>query len=195
MLPHVVIWRYPTTSVRLPSVSLIATYSTAQTAAALGVRPVTVCKMIREGRLAAVRIGRSWRIGLSSINALLVGATGIPNMAGRVAAVVPEQRGATLAVSAQQVGAVPAVVPAQRNPAPPQVQSDIPTARKPRLSDDDMRWVNHYRIEATDPDPEVRRNALYQLSMFERRAVEDEKWERLRGAVVKLTPEQLRNVI
>ena len=58
-----------------------------------------------------------------------------------------------------------------------------------------MRWINRYRIEATDPDPEVRRNALYQLSMFERRAVEDEKWERLRGVVGKLTPEALRNAI
>lgn len=179
----------------IPAMSVIATYSTAQAATALGVRPVTVCKMIREGHLAAVRIGRSWRIGLSSINALLVGATGVPDMAGRVAAIVPNRQGATLLVSGALARAAPTVVPEQRIPAPPQVQNDIPTARKPRLSDDDMRWINRYRIEATDPDPEVRRNALYQLSMFERRTVEDEKWERLRGAVEKLTPEQMRNVI
>lgn len=100
-----------------------------------------------------------------------------------------------MAVSDASAKTAPTVVPEQLNPGPPQVQSDIPTARKPRLSDDDMRWINRYRIEATDADPEVRRNALYQLSMFERRAIEDEKWERLRGAVEKLTPEQLRNVI
>lgn len=31
--------------------------------------------------------------------------------------------------------------------------------------------------------------------MFEQRAIEDEKWERLQGMVRQLTPEQLRNVI
>jgi len=195
LLPNVVIWRYPTTVVRFRPVSLIATYSTTEAAAALGVRPVTVCKMIREGRLAAVRIGRSWRIGLSSMNALLAGATGVPSMAGRGAAVVSERRHATLVVPDVAAKATPAVVPEQRNLAASPVQNDPPAPRKPRFSDEDMRWVNRYRIEATDPDPEVRRNALYQLSMFERRAVEDEKWERLRGVVGQLTAEQMRNVI
>lgn len=174
---------------------MIATCSTAEAAAALGVRPVTVCKMIREGRIAAVRIGRSWRIGLSSINALLVGATGVPDPERRSIAGASQRQDATSAVLTVPAKVVPAVVPEQRNPAPLQVQNDIPTARKPRLSDDDMRWINRYRIEASDSDPEIRRNALYQLSMFEQRAIEDEKWERLRGVVSQVTAEQLRNVI
>jgi hypothetical protein len=31
--------------------------------------------------------------------------------------------------------------------------------------------------------------------MFERRAIEDEKWDRLRGVVGQLTAEQMQNVI
>lgn len=50
---------------------VLTTLSSEEAASALGVRPSTIRNLIKNGRLAAVRIGRSWRIYVDSINALL----------------------------------------------------------------------------------------------------------------------------
>jgi excisionase family DNA binding protein len=65
---------------------VIETLSVEQAAAALGLRPAAIRLRIKSGDLAAAFVGRKWRVGTASVNALLADAAPVQS-APAVAAV------------------------------------------------------------------------------------------------------------
>jgi len=126
---------------------VIETISTVETAAALGLKPATVRLHIKSGDLAAVRIGRSWRIGVDSVNALLAGA----NLKSEVVTSAPVVTSQPAAVSVQSIQ--------------PQAKASVPA-----FDASDLRYIAGYRAELLHSNPAIVENAKYQLSMFEKRA-------------------------
>jgi len=53
---------------------VIETLSVEEAAAALGLRPAAIRSRIKSGELAAALVGRKFRVGTASVNALLAGA-------------------------------------------------------------------------------------------------------------------------
>jgi len=196
--------------------SLIATVSTAEAAAALGLRPVTVCKMIRTGQLPAARIGRSWRVGLTGLNALLAGANGpaassvprpsvvseLPTMSPRTMQIDGPPLASSLSPTAgDRSSTVQNDIPAQPSPvvseqtSPSLPQSDSPVQARPDdgFDADDMVWVRRYRRDLSDPDPQIRADAKGHLEQFARRA-EQVKRDRLRQMMRHQSPEACQSM-
>lgn len=142
--------------------SIIATVSTEEAAVALGIRPPTVRAFIKSGKLAAARIGKSWRVGVESINALLAGACPTSLV------VVPKlpELDASKSIASARATALP---PAPKSPVlvtSTSVASATPT-HKPDA--DDLHWLGHYRAQLQSSDHATRANAAFQLGMLTRR--------------------------
>ena len=153
--------------------SLIATVSTEQAAAALGLKPATVCKMIRTGQLPAARIGRSWRIGSTSLNALLAGAE-VPAApeTTKPSVVLEQTKSAPCRTETTVVPAVPVMAIA----AASAISTDEKIKNNPAsvlFDADDMVWISRYRRDLSDPNPQIRADAKWHLERFAARAEQD----------------------
>lgn len=171
---------------------VIETLSVAEACTALGLRPPAVRQRIQSGELAAVQIGRRWRVGLASVNDLLAGADpsrmrpapafpGVPRQSDHSISTVQNTAATPAPASSQPAAAVTLSVPdAQPDTAQPVARTVAePHAQQPAtisrsvFDTDDMRWINRYRIELASPDPQVRADAEYHLRMFAQRAERD----------------------
>ena len=142
--------------------SLIQTVSIEEAGIALGLKPASVRSRIRSGELAAALVGHRWRVHVDSLNSLLSPVRRRP---------WPSQVAPTPAHS--DSSATPTSTP---DPPPISVPPTVPepppaAAPKPLFSDRELAWVYRYRAELTDPSPDVRENAHWQLSMFARSAI------------------------
>lgn len=148
---------------------VIETISVEEAAVALGLRPAAVRLRIKSGELAAALIGRKFRVGIASVNALLAGAGPAPRPSPRP----------TYDSSFPQPSSNPAV----QHAVQPVVQP--PPSTSP-FDANDMAWIAAYRRQLADPNPTVRSNAKFHLERFAARAADDPT----RGPVP--TPEQLQ---
>ncbi len=152
---------------------IIETISTEGAGAALGLGPAAVRQRIKSGQLAAVRVGRSWRIGVKSVNDLLSAAEVLRRDSGT----------ATMAHSAK----------ASDSKTP--VEESVPEPhQEPIFSDSDLRQINQFRINLAHYDPEIRDHARFQLEMFDQRAKAQAAWKPPVQPPKKPSPEALRNL-
>jgi excisionase family DNA binding protein len=146
----------------------------AEACSALGLRPAAVRLRIRAGELAAVQVGRRWRIGLTSLNAILAGAEAPTAQTAAVTTVVSEPMKPCPSPSPTTSSAPPLIVSQPAIPAPPAAESVAVQPRPKQLfSDGDMVWIARYRRDLSDPHPAVRAEAKHQLSMFAQAAEQD----------------------
>lgn len=151
---------------------IIETISTEDAGSALGLGPAAVRQRIKSGQLAAVRVGRSWRIGVKSLNDLL-------------SAAAAECRGSGTATRAPSARASVSIPP---------VANDVPEPQQqPIFSESDLRQINQFRINLTHYDPEIREHARFQLEMFDQRAKALAAWKPPAQPPKKPSPEALRN--
>jgi excisionase family DNA binding protein len=175
---------------------VIETVSTEEAGAALGVVSATIRERIKNGSLSAVKVGRGWRIHLTSLNVLLTGS-GRPSAppASRPAVATehkqapasPVQNDGPRLTSSALLVAADRSSTVQNDPAaqPPPVVSDQPSLSlppptpppqprsEPLFDADDMVWINRYRRDLNDPHPQVRADAKWHLEHFAARAERD----------------------
>jgi excisionase family DNA binding protein len=151
---------------------IIATVDSDQAALALGIKPPTVRKLIREGRLAATRFGRGWRIGVDSINALLSGAkTSVPaptsqcNPVSSPPPAPPEPTASTTATAQSNL-----LTPATSDPFDLTSTTTPPVQHIPVYSSSDLRWMDYWTRMLGDANPDAVANARWHLAKFKEAA-------------------------
>ena len=141
---------------------VIETISVEQAAAALGLRPAAVRLRIKSGALAAALVGRKFRVGTASVNALLAGA-------GPASRPTPRPASGYDSSFPQ-----PSACPAVQRAVPPVAQVVVqPLPTTSPFDDNDMAWITAYRRQLADPNPAVRSNAKFHLERFAARAADD----------------------
>ena len=191
------------------SVPILQTISTSDAATALGVKPACIRLHLKAGKLSGVRIGRAWRIHLTSLNEILAGSRKLnePSLV-RMPIASGSIKSSTHAVH-KDVDSLPAlsspiaeddVLPAQNDhsarprpvvlesPKSHQPPSTTTSAPKPLFDDNDMVWINRYRRDLSDPNPQVRADARWNLERFAQRAEQDPT----RRVAARLTAEEAK---
>lgn len=173
----------------LSSMPVIETVSTEEAGVALGVVPATIRERIRNGSLSAVKIGRGWRVHLSSLNAILAGSAAPTAQTAAVTTVVSKPMKPRPSPSPTTSSAPPPIVSQPVIPAPPATESVTAQPRpKSLFSDGDMIWIERYRRDLNDPNPAVRAEAKHQLRMFAQAAEQDAT----RRVAVRMTEEEAK---
>lgn len=153
---------------------IIETVSVEQAGAALGVGPASVRQRIKAGSLSAVKVGRGWRVHLTSLNAILAGSAAPTVQSPAVTTVVSEPMKSHPPSSPTTNSALPSVAIQPAISAPPAANSVAVQPRpKSLFSDGDMIWIARYRRDLNDPNPAVRTEAQHQLRMFAQAAEQD----------------------
>lgn len=134
---------------------LIETLSVNEVGAALGLRSASVRLRIQAGQLAAVKVGRGWRVHVESVNALLKCVH------------QPKPAASQASLDTFPPEAQPTHLPIEPPVAKPSGQP------RPIFDDSDMRWIQRFRSQLLDADPAVVANASWQLGQFARRAQMD----------------------
>lgn len=192
-------------------VPILQTISTSDAAMALGVKPACIRLHLKTGKLSGVRIGRSWRVHLTSLNELLAGSRKLnepPLVRTQIACESPK-------ASAYTVGNAMVSHPTPSSPSAEQgilsTQNDHPTqpsqvvfespkshlppsapasAPKPIFDESDMVWINRYRRDLNDPNPQIRADAKWHLERFAQRAEQDPT----RRVAARLTAEEAKEM-
>lgn len=168
---------------------VIETVSVQQAGAALGVGPASIRQRIKAGQLSAVRVGRGWRIHLTSLNAILAGSQPPAAHSTAVTTIVSEPMKPCPSPSPTTSSAPPPVASLPAIPAPPAVETVAVQPRpKSLFSDGDMVWIARYRCDLNDPNPAVRTEAQHQLRMFAQAAEQDAT----RRVVARMTEEEAK---
>ena len=190
---------------------ILETISTSDAAGALGVKPACIRLHLKAGKLSGVRFGRSWRIHLSSLNELLAGFRTVNGSSMAPKPVVMESRKSSPCI-AQNDGACQvqsssptandrsSVLQNDLHAQPLPVGSELskshlpqpsPTPNnrpKPLFDDNDMVWINRYRRDLTDANPQVRADAKWHLERFAQRSEQDAT----RRVAARLTVEEAK---
>jgi excisionase family DNA binding protein len=201
---------------RIMSSMVIQTLSTEEAGIALGVVPATIRERIRNGSLSAVKVGRGWRVHLASLNALLNGSSSPAASPASRSVVVPEHQQA--AASPVQNDSEPLTLPSSPAAITPvsTVPNDLPAPSSPVVSQppspglaalipqppadpddgydaDDLVWVQRYRRDLADVDPQVRADAAWHLERIAARAKRIQQ-ERTQKAIRNLSPAECREM-